>query len=1146
MKSARCPGGFGISLTLLTAPGEVVGSPADRPSPDLSGDERFLAQVAKLLGGRFPVGRAHGIPDGLRGGKPRSKRKESGATKGGGVGHGQREPRQGTALRCVVVALAMAAGVGGAPAMAQALPWIHPASVRVEQGARFGFQFQSPGQDPGAFVVEVASDLPGPPDWQESADALIGVEAEGRFRVTVPMAGERLFCRVRALGSGGPGLGLLINEVMSDNESAWADEEGAFWDWIELYNPNDEAVDLAGYALSDNAAAPGRWRFPAVLVQPHGFRLVYASDLNRTNPDEPLHTNFRLSASGETLILSDAALRPLDQLQIPALASDQSLGRLPDGAAELRLYDPNAVSPGEANAITGDAPVVLAPTWAPDGGFFEGPVTVTIKTAEPEYVVRFTIDGSPPTPLSPVWTEPLNLATSTVVRVLALDAEGRPSAPEARSFFIGVTHELPVLSLATTPGFLAFRNGYLYGLGPEVLAGENRVLKDFPYYGSYAWQDREIEVALEFFEPTRTVGLRQRAGLKIFGGWGSRGYPQKSFALFARQSYGAGKFNHRLFPDEEVTEFEALVLRNSGNDNQSTHQTPPRPPVTEFGPTRSYGSYFVNGQFTLMRDALMQQLVEGTTLDTQAYRPVVVYINGEYWGLYNLREKMNEHYVRSHHGRAAGSVDLLEGLGSVRAGTGTYYTQMRNYLSARNLAEDAAYDLVAEQYLEVDNFIDYQWAILYGGNFDIGNVKCWRPRAARGRFRWLLYDQDYAFDLWPPEVYQPAMARDYADYRDMFRFYATGTNPNVGWPNGAGQTLILRSLLQNARFKDRFIRRGTDLLNRLFREDRVAQTIQEMAAVIRPEIGAHLHRWSWDQLVARGFGAPHQPEHQPFLQETWEANLNGLHNFAAARPAKVRQDCARAFALTGGEGVLEVRVEPAGAGAVVVNTLTVDTFPWQGIYFADLANTLRPVPKPGYRFVAWTTPGGTVAEPTLELNVERDATNIVVARMGPASGDPAEPAELIITEIMYHPSAAQDSGDWLELYNPGEAPVDLAGWSFRDEEDDHFFLLPDRTLEPGAGLVLVQDDSKFRLLHPPSVDAVGDFRFGLGNGGDTLRLFRPDGTVALAIRYDDAAPWPKEADGDGFTLELLSPEAEVELPGSWRVSAQVGGTPGQR
>ena len=124
-----------------------------------------------------------------------------------------------------------------------------------------------------------------------------------------------------------------------------------------------------------------------------------------------------------------------------------------------------------------------------------------------------------------------------------------PLAPESRSYFVGVNHELPIVSLATAPANLAFRDGYLYGMGPSVLSAQNQVLQNYPYSGSYAWQNREIEIAMEFFETNRALGFRQRAGMKIFGGWGSRGYPQKSLALFARRSYGAGKFDYPIFPE---------------------------------------------------------------------------------------------------------------------------------------------------------------------------------------------------------------------------------------------------------------------------------------------------------------------------------------------------------------------------------------------------------------------------------------------------------------------------------------------------------------------------------------------------------------------------------------------------------------------
>ncbi|MCP5515718.1 MAG: CotH kinase family protein [Verrucomicrobiales bacterium] len=1059
------------------------------------------------------------------------------------------KPPAGSAIRprasTGCLALLLLAGCGpGRLALAQTAPEIDAASAQLEPGAVFRFRFHSPGNDPAPFAVEVTADLGAASPWEESA-ATVAPVREGLFEVRLPAGDEPRFCRVRTSDPGAPDPGVRLNEVMSDNETVQADVDGRFWDWIELYNPNDEAVDLERYALSDDPETPGKWRFPAVLIQPRSHLLVYASGLDRTDPAAALHTNFRLGAAGEVLLLSDTALRPLDRLAVPPLEADQSIGRTPDGADEVALFARAQASPGSENSTQNAGEVLLSPRFDPDGGFFDGSVTVQVRGAQPDHRLHYTTDGNPPTPQSPVLDGALSFSRSTVLQVLATDSQGRRSPLEARAYFVDAHHELPVVSLAMPPAHLEFRNGYLYGLGSSVLSGQDQVLKNFPYSGSNAWQDREVEVAIELLEPDGAVGFRQRAGVKIFGGWGSRGYPQKSLALFARRSYGAGRFEHRLFPDTDVDGFEAFVLRNSGNDNQSTHQTPPRPPITEFGPTLSYGSYFVNGHFTLLRDALLQRLVRDTGVDQQAYRPAVVYINGEYWGIYNLREKMNEDYLLSHHPFAGpGGVDLIEGLGKVNAGSGTVYNQMRQYLTANSLSDDTRYDFVAETYLDIDNFIDYQIAILYGQNFDIGNVKCWRPRAPRGRFRWMLYDQDYSFNLWPPDVYVPAMGRDYANYDNMFRFYTSGTNPSVGWPNGAGQTLIFRSLLANDRFKARFIRRCTDLLNSLLREDRVQATIALMAAPIRPEIADHLRRWSWDELVARGFGVPHKPEYQPFVPATWEANLGVMAAFAANRPAKVRLDCQREFRLTGGLGELEVRIEPSDAGRVALNTLTLDTFPWVGTYFADLANSLRPIPNPGFRFVEWTTPTGTGTRTTIEFAVESGGRSVVTARMEPAPVDPGSASELRLTEIHYHPADAADSGDWIELQNVSGGPLDLAGWIFRDEDDDHAFLLPNRVLEPGAFLVLIQEDARFRLLHPAAVPVAGDFGFGLGNGGDTLRLFRPDGTLALSVVYDDAAPWPQPPDGDGFTLELAALEADPNDPASWRASPNPGGSPG--
>jgi hypothetical protein len=1035
-----------------------------------------------------------------------------------------------------------------APAPAQVL--ITPDTLSLTQG-QLRFQFQANGGSATDFDIHQTPTLD---TWNLASpvpDATVDAVAEGVFQVTLPVTTTSpSFLRVLRLGLPPLGPAPVFNELMADNATAHSVGEGGFSDWIELHNPHDTSLNLEGYGLSDDPLQPHRWVFPDRIIPAGGYLLVYAAG-DQASPFSALGllaTDFALRSSGETVILSDPFQREIDRVILPPLEPDQSLGRQPDGAPQWHLYDLAQVTPGAPNAPTTNAVVIDPPEFSVEGGFHDLTVTLLLTTRHPEATVHFTTNGLPPTATATAATatEPLVLARTTVVRAVAVDAEGRTSRETTRTFLIGPRPALPVISIAADPAHFEFRNGYLFGMTSRVLTPQNEVLQTYPFSDSNAWRDREVEIHLEFFEPDGTPGLRQGAGLKVFGGWGSRGYPQKSLALFARRQYGNGSFDHPLFPDQEVTRFESLVLRNSGNDNQSTHQIPPRPPITEFGPTRSYGSYFVNGTFTLLRDALMQQLIaDPTDLDTQASRPVVLYLNGEYWGLYNLREKFNDHHVLAHHQLPRGAIDLIEGYGDPRAGDATTYRAMRDYVNSRNMAVESNYQFVANTYIEIDNFIDYHLSVIYFQNFDIGNIKSWRPRTPRGRFRWMLYDQDYGFHLWPKEVYPAAMARDYADYTNMFRFATAGSGTSTGWPNAGGRTLLLRRLLANPGFRDRFLLRCADLLNSAFREDRVEAAIHQRAALIRSEIPAHLQRWSWPELQARGYGAPYQPEFQPFTAATWETNLLELLNFARTRPDQVRANALDHFNLNGGLGHLHLVTEPSGAGQILLNTLLVGPDPWQGIVFADLTPTLVPVAQPGFTFRHWITPQGTHTDPILPWTVSSNAPQTLRAQFDPVpSPSPAPATVLHLAEINYHSPDDLDTDDWIELLNPGPESVNLQGWVLRDDQDDHLTLLPPYPLESGQRVVIARSIPPFQWAHPNAPDPIATLRFGLGNGGDTIRLYDPRGIEVERVIYQDRAPWPEAADGRGSTLQRTRFDLAPDSPNAWQASPQPGGTPG--
>ena len=717
---------------------------------------------------------------------------------------------------------------------------------------------------------------------------------------------------------------LRLSEIVSDSSTGS--------DWIELINASDQPIAIGGYGLGDDPDALFKTTLPAQTLEP-GARFVVS--LN----------DFGIDHSGETLYLTAPDRALAERLKVPPLREDESLARRGD---EWFIMDDAEVTRGEANIVGGERHLE-SPRFSIRGGRYEDGLTVRLAAG---HEIRYTLDGSEPDAGSPIYEQPFFINAVTAIRARCFAPDGTESRINTQNYFIGLTHTLPIIAMTAPPENFEFHQGYLYGMGSVLTStGVFRTGNTYPYSSSNAWKNREVETNFELFEPDGERGFNIVAGLKIFGGWGSRGYPQKSMAVFARRKYGFGKIRHQLFPDRDIQDFETFVLRNSGNDNQSTHLTYPRSEIRDFGPPKSYGSYFVNCNFTLFRDAMLGSLGNELGLDTQGYRPAVLYLNGDYWGIYNIREKLNEHYVESHYGVPSNEVDVIEGYGSANAGTGTAYSRMRSLVNSTNTEEE--YREVEETHIDIANFIDYHLCVIFFQNFDIGNIKSWRSRVegADGRFRWLLYDQDYGFNLWPEEVYQPAMKRDFSDYANIFAFYTKSSGS--GWPNGADRTLLLRKLLGMEEFKTRFILRCADLLNSTFHQEHVTARIDAMAAVIRPEIPAHLERWSWASLVGRGFGEPHKEEDAPLDLAHWERNVQTMIRFANERPAQLQQDLIDHFKL--GNGVSRLVIDASAGGEVQINTLP-PLNEFAGSYFIDYPPPLTALPLAGYKFVEWVGP----------------------------------------------------------------------------------------------------------------------------------------------------------------------------------------------
>lgn len=464
---------------------------------------------------------------------------------------------------------------------------------------------------------------------------------------------------------------------------------------------------------------------------------------------------------------------------------------------------------------------------------------------------------------------------------------------------MGLAHELPIITLVTDPDHFFDNETGIYTYGDDYEP-------NLPYFGANFWEDWERPIHFSFYEPDGQLGVSFNAGTKIFGGW-SRANEQRSLSIFARNEYGTGEIEYPLFPNLPYEEFQAVVLRNSGNE-------------------------WLNTNF---RDAVLTGLLRDADIETQAYRPCATYLNGQYWGIYNLREKVNEHFIASKQQVNSEEIDLLEFNGAIVQGSNLDYFNLLSFVNNNDLTNDNLFAQV-EAEIDVDNFILYQLSQIYFDNTDWpgNNIKYWR--APNRKWRWILYDTDFGFGTW-----------NYFGYLNNTLAFALATN-GPDWPNPPWSTALLRNFIENVNFKHRFINRFADELNTRFLPARVVEHIDTLQAAISSEIPRHFQRWGGNI-------------------NAWQDNVNTMKNFAQDRPASMKQHILGVFGLPTYHQVRLINQTPQ-YGWVQLNSLKIQEDSWSGDYFQNVPITLTAVAAPGYSFVRWTG-DITSTNPQLTLNL---------------------------------------------------------------------------------------------------------------------------------------------------------------------------------
>ncbi len=611
----------------------------------------------------------------------------------------------------------------------------------------------------------------------------------------------------------GNSTGLYINEVVVSNGTF--DVSGNAYDYVELYNGTKKRIDLTDYFLSNDILNPNKWTFPkGSTLSAGGYALVYMAGRNLlSSRPSTYYATFKMEKTNGVVLLSNSQ-GVVDHVSLGRQYGNIAYGRIP-GQGAFSFFEKQtlrAENPA-AGFLMRAGDVIISPA----GGLFDAPVSVTL-TAEKGAVIRYTLDGATPTEESPVYAGPLELGVSTVLRARAFAKGMLSSNASSASYLFGVDVDVPVVSLITDQKYLTDPGMGLFVKG----------------YGSIAnyYQNWEYPMHVQYFDDGKML-LNQLASFRTSGALGLT-RPQKTVSIFARGALGEEKFYFNPFPNRDYDSYNALTLRSGGTESRGTR----------------------------FKDELLTSLAEGLNVLYQDAVPVVVYINGQYWGHYNLREKINQDSIAQWEGIT--DEDTIEGItilrsrGSVVQGSRDEMEELIQFCRHRDLNVPENLQYVQDR-LDVMSYFDHAILEIVSGNSDMHNVRYYKVPG--GKWKLALFDMDGCMDnlrRQPLNLYLTKLTGE------MDRFFHEP----------------FAALMRVPAMRDQFLTRFGEILHDKFIAKDLEAKVDAWAAVIGPLMEDHVKRWP-DVSLAR-----------------WQKYVDLLRTNVRERPEEMVQHVANAFRLT--------------------------------------------------------------------------------------------------------------------------------------------------------------------------------------------------------------------------------------------------------
>ena len=707
---------------------------------------------------------------------------------------------------------------------------------------------------------------------------------------------------------------LLINEYCASNRN-FNDGFNRNEDWIELFNSSpDTYFNLAGYYLSNNSNNPTKWQIQNGVIPPNSRVLIFCSNRDISS-GTVLHANFDLTQTdADEVVLSDPSGTVLESHAMFITQTNHSAGRTSDGAATWSVF--STPTPGTSNT-GGFSNYTTKPLFSVPPGKYTSPVTVQLSSTGTNEQIRYTLNGATPTVTSTLYTGPITISQSAVVRARSFStvAGKIPGFIETNTYFINENSSLPVISLSGDADLLQLLNG----------------------------TQNEPTGYLEYFESDGTF-IDENMGDFDKHGNDSWAYDQRGIDFISRDDHGyKRRLEHQFFNTTNRGTFRRLILKAAGSDNYP-HQTG--------------GAHF--------RDVFVQKVSELSDLELDERRSTYVslFINGQYWGIYDMREKVDDNqYTDYYYGQDYIYRDSDQYIQYIKTWGDTYpefgnqpaedaWQSLLDYVQNNDMAVEANYNYVESQ-LNIDSLVDYFVLNSYMVNRDWlnWNTSWWRgtnPAGGALKWRYALWDMDGVLGHYTnyTGIPDPSSNAEPCQVEDL--------------TVGVGHAQTIKKLVDESPIvRQKYITRYADLLNTHLSCERVTQVFDSIVAVITPEMPRQIQRWGGSMA-------------------TWQANVLAARNFLLSRCSQtISTGLVGCYQVTGPFATTFL-VEPANTGKIKMNSEWLASYPFTAQVFGNIQTMLKAEANIGYEFSHWVVDGAVIqpdpTNPDIILQISQATT----------------------------------------------------------------------------------------------------------------------------------------------------------------------------